>query len=80
MDWYLLQRLPLPQEASAGEWAGVLGVPSLLVRQTFGCRWSDMVPWPEMYDWLVSCEVVNLPVPFDAAGEAEVSEEQPSLF
>lgn len=80
VDWYLLQRLPLPHKASAGEWAGILGVPSLLVRQTFGCRWSDMVPWPEMYDWLVSCEVVNLPVPFDAAGEAEVSEEQPSLF
>ena len=80
VDWYLLQRLPLPHKASAGEWAGILGVPSLLVRQTFGCRWSDMVPWPEMYEWLVSCEVVNLPVPFDAAGEAEVSEEQPSLF
>ena len=80
MDWYLLQRLPLPQEASAGEWAGILGVPSLLVRQTFGCRWDDIVPWPEMYDWLVSCEVVNLPVPFDAVGETRIQEEQPSLF
>lgn len=80
VDWYMLQRLPLPLEASAGEWARILGVPSLLVRQTFKCCWNDTVPWPEMYDWLVSCEVVNLPVPFDATDESKATEEQPSLF
>ena len=80
VDWYLLQRLPLPHKASAGEWAGILGVPSLLVRQTFGCRWSDMVPWPEMYDWLVSCEVVNFPIPFNSPEPVTLPSEQPSLF
>jgi len=92
MAWFLRDSVFLGQTMELGSdisivmpyhptiWKIWKNLPSLLIRQTFGCRWSDMVPWPEMYDWLVSCEVVNLPVPFDAAGEAEVSEEQPSLF
>jgi hypothetical protein len=80
VDWYMLQRLPLPFSTSAIEWANILGVPGFLIEEVFNVSWKDPIQWPEMYDWLISCEVINLPVPFNLSEPVALLNEQLSLF
>lgn len=79
-DWYSLTCLPLPFSASTAEWARILGVQETLVKEVFHTGWKDSIQWPEMYDWLVSCEVVNFPIPFNSPEPVTLPSEQPSLF
>ncbi len=80
LDWYSLQCLPLPFSASPASWAQLLGVQETLIQEVFNTSWNDSIQWPEMYDWLISCEVVNLPIPFNSPETASLSSGQLSLF
>ena len=77
-DWYSLQDLPLPYSARPSAWAMILGVPTELVTGSVGFRGCE-IEWPEIYDWLVECEVVNLPGPLDPAATVK-NETEPGLF
>jgi excisionase family DNA binding protein len=64
IDWYDLADLGLPQCARVATWAGIM-------QTTVGAIISDSdwyedsrVDYPEMYDWMVEREVVNLPIPY----------------
>lgn len=80
LDWYSLWCLPLPFSASTAEWAQVLGVKELLIKEVFNTELGAFIQWPEMYDWLISCEVINLPIPFNQPEPIELLSKQPSLF
>lgn len=77
-DWYSLQDLPLPYSARPTIWAMILGVPTELVTSSVGSKRCE-IEWPEIYDWLVECEVVNLPVPLDQTVTMK-NETEPCLF
>lgn len=79
-DWYSLQSLPFPFSAKASVWAMILGVPTDLVKESVGTC-SEDISWPEIYDWLVESEVINLPVSSES-GESKPKKETapPSLF
>ncbi|MBO4279656.1 MAG: hypothetical protein J5891_07620 [Spirochaetales bacterium] len=78
LDWYSLSELPLPFSETVSGWARILGVPADLVRSSIGST-AKMIRWPEIYDWLVECEVVNLPIPLENV-DAPRTERMPSLF
>ncbi len=80
LDWYSLSCLPLPFSASTAEWAQILGVQETLIKEVFHTSWKDLIQWPEMYDWLISCEVINFPIPFNSSEPVALLSEQPSLF
>lgn len=64
IDWYGLSDLKLPQCASVSAWACLLetSVDVLIADGTW--RDDSLVEYPDMHDWLVDREVVNLPVPY----------------
>lgn len=80
LDWYSLPFLPLPSSASSAKWAQILGVQETLIKEVFHTSWKDLIQWPEMYDWLISCEVINLPIPFNSSEPVALLSEQPLLF
>lgn len=77
-DWYSLPDLPLPYSAKSYCWARILGTSSDLVEKGTGC--SGTIGWPEMYDWLVECEVINLPIPLEAGDTTKKEAVPPGLF
>lgn len=64
LDWYALEDLRLPLSGTAAEWAALFSVsPSAICGDS---NWSEasVIEYPEMLDWMVEREVVNLPVPY----------------
>lgn len=63
-DWYELADLGLPQRARVATWAGILQ--TTVGALTSDSQWHEdsLVEYPEMYDWMVDRQVVNLPVPY----------------
>lgn len=59
-DYYFLQDLHLPASMSVYELSLILEVPYLALQQEMHV--SGQITWPEVYDYLVEREVVNLPV------------------
>lgn len=64
IDWYGLPDLQLPHKASVRRWADLIGVYSWALAADTGWSEAQMIEWPEMYDWMISREVANLPVPY----------------
>lgn len=66
IDWYGLSGFDFwPDDiASIGDWAKVLRVHAPALSRELYMDPSSQVEWPEMYDFLVEREVVNLPCPF----------------
>lgn len=68
-DWYALDELDLPMEETVSAYAGILGTKAdwlaWKLRDYCGrkCRISDRVSYPELFDLLVDCELVNYPIP-----------------
>jgi hypothetical protein len=62
MDWYDLWELPFPYEATAADWGRLLRSPTACIVQDAGATAQDVLRWPEIYDWMISREMVNLPV------------------
>lgn len=62
MDWYDLWELPFPYEATAADWARLLRSPTACIVKDIGAASQDVLRWPEIYDWMISREMVNLPV------------------
>lgn len=65
MDWYDLGSLPLPDVATTEEWGRLLRSPAHYLVRDLGVSRKDPVDWPTIYDWLISREMVNLPVGAD---------------
>lgn len=71
--------LPFPYAAKAKYWSRILGVPEDLIQEVLGIH--DEIHWPEIYDWLVECEVVNLPIPMEMEEIKQKEKENlPGLF
>lgn len=66
LDWYGLSSLTFwPADiACIGDWASLLRVNALVLAREMSIDPSSQVEWPEMYDFLVEREVLNLPCPF----------------
>lgn len=65
IDWYCLTDLRAPYEAPVNVWAQFLSVTvEQLVSDSDWSSAEQIVEWPEMYDWMIEREVVNLPVPY----------------
>lgn len=77
-DWYSLNDLPLPHEADSNDWACILGVSADIVEKNIGH--GGLIGWPELYDWLIESEVINLPIPMDVNCCKCKEEPLPSLF
>lgn len=78
VDWYSLPQLPLPDSAPAYVWASILGVTADVVEKGVGI--SGLIGWPDMFDWLVECEVVNLPIPMELVSNRKEEKMPPGLF
>jgi excisionase family DNA binding protein len=64
LDWYALEDLHLPLSGTAAEWAALFSVnPSAITEDS---QWNEasVIEYPEMLDWMIEREVVNLPVPY----------------
>ncbi|PKL14774.1 MAG: hypothetical protein CVV52_00280 [Spirochaetae bacterium HGW-Spirochaetae-8] len=64
LDWYALEDLKLPLSGTVGDWASVFSVgPSAITEDS---QWNEasVIEYPEMLDWMIEREVVNLPVPY----------------
>ncbi len=74
-DYYSLSDLDLPYHITLQDLAYILRVsPSTLRVQR---RWSSkVVDWPEVYDFLIECEVINQPV-FGARKQPEEDASEP---
>lgn len=81
-DWYDLHKLPLPTEASVSRWAMILGIKTDVLCQENGYKLDKQIAWPEIYDFLIEHEVINLPCPFYEKQQIPEPEDdmQPSLF
>ena len=84
-DWYDLQMLPLPAEATARSWASMMSTRSDLLCKETGWKACQMITWPEFYDYLIEHEVINLPCPFNTkesimTTDLDETEIQPGLF
>lgn len=64
IDWYGLDDLRLPHSATVMRWAELLGVHAWALAVDSNWGESQTIEWPEMYDWMITREVVNLPVPY----------------
>lgn len=64
VDWYGLVDIGLPHRARVATWAAILQ--TTVGALTSDSEWHEdsMVDYPEMYDWMVDREVINLPVPY----------------
>lgn len=69
VDWYDLWELPFPYEATAAGWARLLRSPTVCIAKDMGVASDEVVQWPDIYDWMVSREMVNLPVGAEDAAE-----------
>ena len=69
MDWYGLDELDLPMNATVRDYAGILGIKTdwLCWKLGMSCgrklRAADEVSYPELLDLLIECEMVNYPIP-----------------
>ena len=59
-DWYDLPALGLPQADSARSWEIILGTRERQISKEMGLKARDIVAWPEMYDYLIDHEFINL--------------------
>lgn len=64
VDWYDLADLGLPHRAKLATWASILQTTVSALTGDSDWHEDSMVDYPEMYDWMVDREVVNLPVPY----------------
>jgi len=71
-DWYDLWELPLPQEASVSTWARLLRIPSRLI-EDLQLSASNTLRWPDIYDWMISREMINLPVGFEVVNKPSIN-------
>jgi hypothetical protein len=64
IDWYALSDLKMPLRGTIEDWAHILQcTPSVLLSD--GERNAEtVIEYPEMFDWLVEREVINLPIPY----------------
>lgn len=68
-DWYGLDELEFPLEASAAEYSRLLRIkPEWLCWKLGRCddkgyRVSEIIGYPELLDLLIECEMVNFPIP-----------------
>jgi hypothetical protein len=63
-DWYALSDLGMPLKGSVDDWAHILqSTPTALLADG---EWNEesIIDYPEMLDWLVEREIVNLPIPY----------------
>lgn len=64
-DWYDLNALfDWPDSAPVSQWAALLSVNSNQLALELNSSKTSAIGWPEIYDFLVEHEVVNLPCPF----------------
>ncbi|WP_319758127.1 hypothetical protein [uncultured Sphaerochaeta sp.] len=71
-DWYDIPGMDLPSTASCLQWARLIGTrPSVI-----GVSPYTTITYPEMFDWLVEREVVNLPV----FRQENIEEKEPENF
>lgn len=62
MDWYDLWRLPFPYATTVEDWGRLLRSPSVYLIKDLQVGPKDSLEWPEIYDWMISREMINLPV------------------
>lgn len=64
-DWYSLDMLPLPDMASTETWERLIGARPKSICIETGWASCQMIEWPEMYDYMIEREVINLPCPIE---------------
>lgn len=86
-DWYALDMLPFPDAASTETWERLIGSRPKSICIETGWTPCQMIEWPEIYDYLIEHEVINLPCPienqagsFTLPSGAAALIVQPSLF
>lgn len=61
-DFYGIGLLDLPDRMAVWELAELMQLPIDLVSRSMGCKASDIVDYPEVYDFLMSKQLVNVSI------------------
>ena len=61
-DFYHLQDLEIPDPVNAMDLSRILRVPFESFSVQYGLEIADNLSWPDCYDLLIECEVVNLQI------------------
>ncbi len=77
IDWYGLEDLRLPHRATTETWARLLALSEEQLLSDSDWEQGQVITWPEMYDWMIDREVVNLPVPYRFVTPKKSVEQRP---
>lgn len=83
-DWYDLPNLlKWPEKAMIGDWANILRISSeILAHDMEVIDIFKPIEWPDIYDYLIAREMINLPIPYKPERAKQMTQKysQPSLF